>query len=220
LKNKKRRYNNMLEAVNIPLNIPSPPPEPAPEPPAIKFTPIEYPIRVTPAAESRLIPLSSEYAETFGDAGLIAEGVEVGLAPATAAEAGALAGSLAVAGAVIVGVAAIAAAVVIVAAISADDDKRAKFTLQFVTVASKKFPNHNVVICHTNHTATPNENTPGTYVRHKHIEIGMTVGTCGYDAYFSPMGKPFQFVNQGDGGYINWAYYGQFARNGNTITAT
>jgi hypothetical protein len=121
---------------------------------------------------------------------------------------------------VIVGVAAIAVAVVIVAAISADDDKRAKFTLQFVTAASKKFPNHNVVICHTNHTVTPNENAPGTYVRHKHIELGMTVGTCGYDAYFSPMGKPFKFVNQGDGGYINWAYYGQFTRDGNTITAT
>ena len=141
------------------------------------------------------------------------------LPEATAAEVGALAAGTAIAGAVVVGVAAIAAAVVIAAAISADNDKREKFTLQFVTAASKKFPNYNVVICHTNHTATPNEQTPGTYVRHKHVELGMTVGTCGYEVYFSPMGKPFQFVNQGDGGYLNWAYYGQFTRNGNTITA-
>jgi hypothetical protein len=47
----------------------------------------------------------------------------------------------------------------------------------------------------------------------------MTVGTCGYDAYISPMGQPFVFANQGDGGYLNWAYLGRFNRNGNTLTA-
>jgi hypothetical protein len=206
----------MPEAILTPERIPSPPPEPAPEP--IRFIPIKYPI--PESAEPAEIPTyKPSYANIFGDPEPVAA-AEATLPEATAAEAGAMAGGALAAGAVIVGVAAVAAAVVIVAAISADDDKRAKFTLQFVTAASKKFPNHNVVICHTNHTATPNENTPGTYVRHKHIELGMTVGTCGYDAYFSPMGKPFQFVNQGDGGYINWAYYGRFTRNGNTITAT
>ena len=142
------------------------------------------------------------------------------LPEATTAEVGALAGGTAIAGAVVVGVAAIAAAVVIMAAISADDDKRGKFTLQFVTSSSKKFPQWNVVICHPGQKVTPDQNAPNSYVRHRHIELGMSVGTCGYDVYYSPMGKPFQFVNQGDGGYINWAYYGQFTRNGNTITAT
>jgi hypothetical protein len=47
----------------------------------------------------------------------------------------------------------------------------------------------------------------------------MTVGTCGYDSYCSPMGQPFIFENQGDGGYLNWAYAGEFSRNGNTLTA-
>jgi hypothetical protein len=47
----------------------------------------------------------------------------------------------------------------------------------------------------------------------------MTVGTCGYDAYFSPKGKPFSFQNQGDGGFINWAFDGEFNRNGNQLTA-
>ena len=196
----------MQEAVNTPT-------------PTIEFTPIKFPIKVTGAELPAQIPtVSRPYAEIFGDWEPVAA-AEGTLGPATAAEAGAMAGGLAVAGAVVVGVAAIAAAVVIAAAISADNDKREKFTLQFVTAASKKFPNYNVVICHTNNTATPNEKTPGTYVRHKHVELGMTVGTCGYEVYFSPMGKPFQFVNQGDGGYLNWAYYGQFTRNGNTITA-
>jgi len=187
--------------------------------PTINFTPIRYPINVTDVKVPATIPTwERTFTEIFGDWEPVAAAEET-LGPATAAEAGAMAGGLAVAGAVVVGVAAIAAAVVIAAAISADNDKREKFTLHFVTVASKKFPNYNVVICHTNNTATPNEKTPGTYVRHKHLELGMTVGTCGYEVYFSPMGKPFQFVNQGDGGYLNWAYYGQFTRNGNTITA-
>ena len=211
----------MPEAVNTntPGRIPSPPPEPAPEPP-VRFIPIEYPIPATSDAVPAQIPtFSRPYAEYFGDPGEIAGAAET-LGPATQVEAAALSGGMAVAGAVVVGVAAIAAAVVIAAAISADDDKRARFTQQFVMAASKKFPNYNVVICHPGCTATPNQNTPGTHVRHKHLELGMTVGTCGYDAYFSPMGKPFQFVNQGDGGYINWAYYGQFIRHGNETTIT
>jgi hypothetical protein len=173
-----------------------------------------------PGITARLPLNPTQYNEIYAPPWETAAADEETLSVATSAEAGAMAGGGAAAGAVIVGIAVIVAAVVIAAAISADDDKRAKFTQQFVKDSSKKFPNYNVVICHTNNTATPNERTPNTYVRHQYLELGMTVGTCGYDVYFSPLGKPFQFVNQGDGGYINWAYYGQFTRNGNTITAS
>src|SRR5690349_12655837 len=113
----------MPEAVNTPT-------------PTIEFTPIKFPIKVTSLGEPAQIPtVSRPYAEIFGDWEPVAAAEET-LGPATAAEAGAMAGGLAVAGAVVVGVAAIAAAVVIATAISADNDKREKFTLQFVTAAS------------------------------------------------------------------------------------
>ncbi len=94
-----------------------------------------------------------------------------------------------------------------------DNNKREAYTQQFVQQASKQFPNCNVVICHPQHKVA------GPQVVHQHHELGMTVGTCGYDSYCSPKGQPFIFDNQGDGGYLNWAYAGEFSRNGNTLTA-
>jgi len=94
-----------------------------------------------------------------------------------------------------------------------DNSKREAYTQNFVAQASKKFPNCNVVVCHPQHRVA------GPQVAHTHYELGMHVGTCGYDIYSSPMGQPFIFENQGDGGYLNWAYAGQFSRNGNTLTA-
>jgi hypothetical protein len=41
-----------------------------------------------------------------------------------------------------------------------------------------------------------------------------------YEVYFSPKGQPFEFVLEGDGGFINWAYIGNFNRNDHTLTAT
>jgi hypothetical protein len=193
--------------------------EPIPFIPGLKPGMLRPPITAPP--EGFVMPTyTAPFNEIYGADGAETIGAAAEtMGPASAAEVGALAGGAAIAGAVMVGVAAIAAAVVIKAAISADNDKRAKFTLQFVTSSSKKFPQWNVVICHPGQKVTPDQNAPNSYVRHRHIELGMSVGTCGYDVYYSPMGKPFQFVNQGDGGYINWAYYGQFNRNGNTITA-
>ncbi len=97
--------------------------------------------------------------------------------------------------------------------IGADNKKREAFTQSFVQQASKKFPNCNIVIVHPQHRVA------GPHVVHQHHELPMTVGTCGYDSYCSPKGQPFVFENQGDGGYLNWAYAGQFSRNGNTLTA-
>jgi hypothetical protein len=163
------------------------------------------------------IPLSTfGYNAAFDEAQAAAEAAE---ASAVGVEGGALAAGAAVAGPVIVLLAVAAAGVVIGLKISDDNKKREAYTQQFVNDASKKYPHYNVVICHPSHTATPNEKTPGTYARHQHVELGMTVGTCGYDVYFAPKGKPFTFVNQGDGGFINWAFNGEFNRNGGTITA-
>jgi hypothetical protein len=99
-------------------------------------------------------------------------------------------------------------------ALIGDDNKtREAYTQNFVQQASQKLPNYNVVICHTQHKVA------GPQVAHQHHEVGMHVGTCGYDSYCSPKGQPFIFQNQGDGGYLNWAYVGEFSRNGNTLTA-
>jgi hypothetical protein len=94
-----------------------------------------------------------------------------------------------------------------------DNDKRTAFTQQFVQQASGQYPDYNVVICHPQHQAN------GPQVIHQHYELGMTVGTCGYDVYFSKKGQAFTFNNQGDGGFINWAFEGEFDRNGNQLTA-
>jgi hypothetical protein len=107
----------------------------------------------------------------------------------------------------------IASAAVVGVIINNDNNKREAYTQQFVQQASKQFPNYNIVICHPQHSVT------GPHVVHQHHELGMTVGTCGYDSYCSPKGQPFTFDNQGDGGFLNWAYVGAFSRNGNTLTA-
>jgi hypothetical protein len=105
------------------------------------------------------------------------------------------------------------AAGVVAGIIGNDNNKREAYTQQFVAQASKQYPNCNHVVCHPQHRVA------GPQVVHTHYELGMTAGTCGYDIYSSPMGQPFIFENQGDGGYLNWAYAGQFSRNGNTLTA-
>src|SRR5271165_6366427 len=109
---------------------------------------------------------------------------------ATAAEGGALAVGGAAAGAVIGFIAIVAAGVIIKLKINDENKKREAYTQQFVQEASKKYPRYNVVICHPNHTVSPGK---GSYVVHQHFELGMTSGTCGYDVYFAPKGKPFTF---------------------------
>ena len=84
-----------------------------------------------------------------------------------------------------------------------DNDKRTAYTQQFVQQATQQYPGYNVVICH------PQCEAIGPQVIHQHYELGMTVGSCGYDVYFSPKGQQFQFVNQGDGGFINSAFEGE-----------
>lgn len=97
-------------------------------------------------------------------------------------------------------------------AVKNDNEKRKKFTQEFVEKASREYPNYNVVIVHPRHS------TWGTWI-HQHYELPMTSGTCGYDAFFSRKGQGFTLANHGDGGYLNWAYIGEFSRNGNSVSA-
>lgn len=98
------------------------------------------------------------------------------------------------------------------ATIGRDGQKREAFTKSFVEEAHKQFPDYNVVIIHTHHT------TWGTWIK-QHVELPMTIGTCGYEIYFSVRGQGFSLANHGDGGYINWAYYGEYKREGDRIMA-
>ena len=94
-----------------------------------------------------------------------------------------------------------------------DNEKREEFTKEFVKQASQQYPDYNVVI-----TCSPHRQS-GNSIIHQHVELPLSVGTRGYEVYFSPKGQPFEFVLEGDGGYINWAYSGDFTRNEGTLTA-
>ena len=120
-------------------------------------------------------------------------------------------GPLPVAG-VIVAIA-IKIAGVIAQSVAGDKKKRAEFARQFVAESARKYPGYNVVIIHTRHETT------GKHI-HKHVEVDIKIGgTIGYEIYYSRKGKPFTLTNKGDGGFLNWAYNGEFERKGMTISA-
>jgi hypothetical protein len=95
-----------------------------------------------------------------------------------------------------------------------DNKKRAAFTQQTIADLAKKYKNYNFVITH--HQGSKAE---GPSVAHRHIELPMAVGSAGYEIFGSPKGKPFKFLLNGDGGNINWAFRGDFNRDGNNLTA-
>lgn len=97
---------------------------------------------------------------------------------------------------------------------ASDNEKRAAFTQRMIAELSQKHPGYNFVITH--HRSSKAE---GPGVVHNHVELPMAVGTCGYEIFGSPKGQPFRFMLNGDGGYINWAFGGDFNRDGNTLTA-
>ena len=51
---------------------------------------------------------------------------------------------------------------------------------------------------------------------HYHHEI-VKYDRWEYNIYLYPKGSKSNFINQGDGGYINWAFYGDFERDGNYV---
>ncbi len=95
-----------------------------------------------------------------------------------------------------------------------DNEKRAAFTQRTIAELNQKYPDYNFVITH--HKRSKAE---GPGVVHQHVELPMAVGSAGYEIFGSPKGQPFKFSLNGDGGFINWAYGGDFTRDGNTLTA-
>jgi hypothetical protein len=96
----------------------------------------------------------------------------------------------------------------------ADDEKRSIFTQRMMSELAQKHPDYNFVITHHK-----NSKAEGPEVVHDHVELKMAVGSAGYEIYASRKGKPFKFELNGDGGYLNWAYRGEFKRVGTTLTA-
>lgn len=97
-----------------------------------------------------------------------------------------------------------------------DDDnaKRAAFTQQMITELGQKYPGYNFVITHHKRSKAQ-----GPGVIHQHVELSMAVGSAGYEIFASRKGQPFKFALNGDGGFTNWAFGGDFNRDGNTLTA-
>jgi hypothetical protein len=95
-----------------------------------------------------------------------------------------------------------------------DNAKRAEFTKRMIDELNREYPGYNAVITH--HKSSKAE---GPSVIHDHVELPMSIGTKGYEVFLSPKGQPFKFVLNGDGGYINWAYGGDFHRDHHTLTA-
>jgi hypothetical protein len=94
-----------------------------------------------------------------------------------------------------------------------DNQLRENFARYYIDDAQKKYPDYNVVLIHTQHTLS------GEYT-HDHVEVPISLGrTIGYEIYFAGRGRPFTLTNQGDGGFINWMYSGDFTRDGSTIRA-
>lgn len=95
-----------------------------------------------------------------------------------------------------------------------EDKERERYTQESVKKLSEKFPDYNIVISHKGGKAT------GDHVTHKHCELNVPFGrTKGYEIHLSPKGKPFTFVKDGDGGFQNWRYEGDFEIKDNTLTA-
>lgn len=97
-----------------------------------------------------------------------------------------------------------------------DVTAREEFTQRVIAELNQKYPNHNAVITgHVNHSKAE-----GPSVIHDDVGLPGRAGRSFlYRIYMSPKGQPFTFHLNGDGGYRNWAFGGNFHRDGNTLTA-
>jgi hypothetical protein len=102
-----------------------------------------------------------------------------------------------------------------------DPARRETFVNDTLNQASKTFPGYNVVVVHTAHTIYPAFGQPpwgsNDYL-HQHYEFDVCCGTIGYEVYLVKQGKPFDFTLNGDGGYLNWGWIGDFSWDQNTKT--
>lgn len=93
-------------------------------------------------------------------------------------------------------------------------EKRRAFTIAYVEEMHRRLPDYNHVVIHPSHSVIHED----SMVQSKH-QVHTSEGTYNYDAYCSLKGRTFELTSNGDVGYENWAYYGQFNRNGMTISA-
>ncbi|KAG6902767.1 hypothetical protein C0995_011915 [Termitomyces sp. Mi166 len=95
--------------------------------------------------------------------------------------------------------------------INRDKKARGEFTKFVVDEGRKSHPEFNWIACHTKHR-TKFTGVKGKDWGHDHHEFDIKVGgTIGYEIYFAREGE---FWNEGDGGYLNWAYSGFFTHDG------
>jgi len=89
--------------------------------------------------------------------------------------------------------------------IKGDDKKREAFTQGTINKAISEYPGFNWVVCHSDYLIGF-DGVEGTDWGYTHHELGISFfRTIGYDLYWARSGT---FYRLGDGGFINWAYYG------------
>ncbi|RDB16398.1 hypothetical protein Hypma_002718 [Hypsizygus marmoreus] len=92
-----------------------------------------------------------------------------------------------------------------IATIAADKRRRSQYTQDVVSRLNAQDPKLNYVICHVKHS-TAFDGEKGKDWGHSHQEFDIKLGgTIGYEIYWAKSGT---FTILGDGGYINWAYFG------------
>jgi hypothetical protein len=88
----------------------------------------------------------------------------------------------------------------IMGAINDDKEARSEFTQRLVSETRQKFPDRNVVVCHTKHHYKW-DGVQGQDWSHQHQEFDIQLGgTIGYEIYITKGGE---FFREGDGGYLN-----------------
>ncbi|KJA26499.1 hypothetical protein HYPSUDRAFT_36205 [Hypholoma sublateritium FD-334 SS-4] len=92
--------------------------------------------------------------------------------------------------------------------IAKDKEMRGRYTSGLVARLYNKYRKFNFVVCHTDHK-TEFRGRNG----HIHHEVNVGFGkTVGFEIYWFKEGT---FHRYGDGGYLNWAYYGNVLRTSN-----
>ena len=92
----------------------------------------------------------------------------------------------------------------LVNAFNSQNVNREEATQLMVDHYTRAFPDKNCIVCHSPHVQSLNG------MVHDHIELPQRVGTIGYEIYVFDDGI---FTNLGDGGYINWAFGGNFVQD-------
>ena len=89
---------------------------------------------------------------------------------------------------------------------NADPDQFTKSTVEHFTSLGE-----NVMCIHNRQVLFSGDSR----VKHRNIEVSTSwVTTKGFSVYVAPKGVTWTVTNTGDGGYINWAFGGDFTRSG------